>query len=135
MVERHGAAAEEDEGKSEGGQGEGQFVSTVAHQSVVDVHLGDGDGEIDADGKSSHPSEQAQQQEQTAKEFSEGRKVSGPGGESEAGDELGVVMESAENFVVSVVKHNRAQGEAHDEESEGLQAIKVAQAVPPAGRR
>ncbi len=133
MVERHGASAEEDEGKCEGRQSEGQFESAVALQSVVDVHLGDGDGEIDADGKSSHASEQAQQQEQPAKKFSEGREVSGPGREPEAGDELGVVVESAEDFVVAVAKHNNAQDEAHDEEREGLQAIKIAQSVPPAG--
>jgi hypothetical protein len=37
--------------------------------------------------------------------------------------------------VVSVDEHDGAQGEAHDEEGEGLQAVEVAHVVPPAKRR
>jgi hypothetical protein len=74
----------------------------------VEVHLGDGDGEIDADGKSSYASEQAQQDEQASKELGEGRKIRGPGRESEAGDDLRMMLQSAENFVVSVADHDCA---------------------------
>ena len=117
MIESDRTCAKKDEGEGEGGQRQREFVSAVAHQSVVEVHLGDGDGEIDADGKSSHAREQAQQDEQAAKEFSEGRKIGGPGRESEAGDELSMVLQSAENFVVSVTGHDGAESEAHNEES------------------
>lgn len=57
------------------------------------------------------------------------RKVGAPGGKSEAGDELRVVVKSAENFVISVADHDGAQGETHYEKSERLQAIEVAQGV------
>ncbi len=57
-----------------------------------------------------------EQDERSAKEFSEGRKVGGPGRESEAGDELSMVLQSAENFVVSVTDHDGAESEAHNEE-------------------
>jgi len=135
VVEGNGAAAEEDKGECEGGQSEREFGSAVADQSVVDMHLGYGHGKIDADGKSSYASEKAQQDEQPAKEFGERREIRGPGGESEAGDELGMVVKSAENLLVPVVEHDSAQGKAHEEKSEGLQAIEVAQGVPPAERK
>ena len=135
VVEGDGAGAEENEGEGEGGQGKGEFVSAVAHQSVVEVDLGDGYGQIDADGKSSHASEQAQQDEQAAEEFSEGREVGGPGRESEAGDELSVVLQSAENFVVSVIDYDGAKSEAHHEERERLQAVEVAQSSSSGERK
>jgi hypothetical protein len=37
--------------------------------------------------------------------------------------------------VVSVVEHDSAQGEAHDEQREGLQAVEVAHVVPPREKR
>jgi hypothetical protein len=135
VIEGDGAGAEEDEGKCEGGESQGEFVSSVARESIMEVHLGDGDGEIDADAKSSNAGEQAEQQEQSAEELSKGRDVGGPARESEAGDEVGVVMESAENLVVSMDKHDGAESEAHDEEREGLQAIEVAHEVPPTERK
>lgn len=135
MVEGDRSSAEEDEGESEGSQSEREFVSAVAHQAVVDVHLGNGDGQVDADREGSYTSEQAQQDEQAAKELGEGRKVRGPGRESEAGDELRVMLQSTENFVVSVADHDGAEGEAHDEKRKRLQAIEVTHRVPPAERR
>jgi hypothetical protein len=135
VVEGDGAAAEEDEGEGESGHGEGKFVSAVAHQAVVKVNLGDGDGQIDANGESGRTGEQTEQDEQAAKEFGEGGEVGGPARETEGGDEVGVVVKSAEDLVVSVADHDSAKSEAHDEEREGLQAIEVAQVVPPAERK
>src|SRR5216684_3515707 len=132
VVEGDGAATEEDQGECKCGQRQREFISSVANQPVMQVDFEDGDGEIDADGKSSHPSEQAQQDEQAAKEFREGGEVGGPSREPEAGDKLSMVVKSAENLVVAVVEHDGAQGEAHDKECEGLQAVEVAQVVPPA---
>lgn len=129
MVEGNGAGAEEDKGESQGGQPEREFGCAGAHQSVVDVDFGDGDAKVYADGKGGNASEQAQQDEQASKEFGEGGEVGGPGGEPEAGHKLSMVVKSAENLVVSVVEHDGAQGEAHDEECEGLQAVEVAQVV------
>ncbi len=85
--------------------------------------------------KGGNASEQAQQDEQASKEFGEGGEVGGPGREPEAGHKLSMVVKSAEDLVVSVVEHDGAQGEAHDEECEGLQAVEVAQVVPPSIRR
>src|SRR5580700_5624651 len=101
----------------------------------MEVHLDYGDGEVDADSEGRDACEQAEQDKDGAKEFGEGRDVGGPGRETEAGDKLSVVVESAENFVVSVDEHDGAQGEAHDEECEKLQAIEVAHVVPPWKRR
>jgi hypothetical protein len=129
VVESYGAAAEENEAECQGGQAQREFVSAVAHQSIVEVEFNDGNGEIDADGEGSHAREQAQQDEQAAKEFGKGGEVRGPSREPEAGDKLGVVMKSAEDLVVAVVEHNGAQGKAHDEECEGLQTVEVAQAI------
>ena len=116
MVEGNGAGAEEDKGESQGGQPEREFGCAGAHQSVVDVDFGDGDAKVYADGKGGNASEQAQQDEQAAKEFGEGGEVGGPSREPEAGDKLSMVVKSAENLVVSVVEHDGAQGEAHDKE-------------------
>jgi hypothetical protein len=135
VVEGDGTAAEEDECEGNGGQSQGKLVSAIAHQSVMEVHLGDGDGQIDTDGKSSHASEQADQNEQAAEEFGEGGKICAPGGKSEAGNELNMVLEAAEDLVVSVVDDDGAKNEAHNEEREGLQAIEVAQVVPPAKKK
>ena len=98
------------------------------------VYFGDGNGEIDADGESSDAGKEPDQHEQAAKEFGEGREVGGPAGQSEAGDELYVVVKSAEDFLISVADHDGAQGETHDEQCQRLQTIEVAQVVS-SGRR
>jgi hypothetical protein len=90
------------EGEGESGEGQGEFVSAIAHQSVVEVYFGDGDGHIDADGESRHTGEQAEKDEQAAEEFREGGKIRGPARESEAGDEIGVVVKSAKDLIVSM---------------------------------
>ena len=127
MVEGDGTSAKENDGEGESGQGEGELVSAVTHESIVKVHLGDGDRHIDADGQGCNASEQAEQNEKAAKELGEGREVGGPGGEPEAGDELNMVVKSAEDLVVSVIDKHGAESEPHNEERERLQAIEVAQ--------
>ena len=94
---------------------------------MVKVDLGYGDGEVDADSKSSDASEQTDQDEQAAQEFSEGREIGRPARKTEALDELNVMVKSAKNFVVSVAHHDSAEGQAHNEQRNGLQAIEVAQ--------
>src|SRR5208282_6884636 len=81
VVESDGAAAEKDERERESGQGEREFVPAVAEQSVVEVHFGDGDGQIDADGESGYAGEQAHENEQAPKEFSKGGEIGSPGWE------------------------------------------------------
>ena len=129
MVECDGASAEEDKSEGKGGQSQGEFVAVLAHQSVMEVHLGNGDGHVNADGKSSGAGKQADQHEQAAKKFGEGGEICGPAGQSEAGNELNVVVKSSENFLVPVADHDGAQGKTHDQQSQGLQAIKVAQVI------
>ena len=67
--------------------------------------------------KAATPSEQPQQNQETAEEFGEGGEIPTPCGKSEAGNELNMVVKPAEHFVVSVVEKNNAQGEAHNEQS------------------
>jgi hypothetical protein len=134
VVEGDGAGSEEDERECEGSQSQGKFVSTVARQAVVEVHFGNGDAEIDANGKGGYPREQTQQDEQSAEELGKSGEISGPARETEAGNELNMVVKAAENFVVPVNRHDGAQGEAHDEKREGLQTIEKAQAIPPGKR-
>jgi hypothetical protein len=135
VVEGDGATAEKNEGESKGGESEGEFVSTVTGQSVVEVHFGNGDGEIDADGKGGDASEEAEQNEQPAEELREGGEISRPARKSEAGDQVRVVVKATENLVVTVDEHDGTQGETHEKEREGLQAIEVAHVIPPAERK
>ena len=135
MVEGDGAATKEDEAKGKSGEGKREFVSGVAHQPVVEVDLGDGYGEIDAKGERGNSREQAQENHQSANKFSEGREVGRPSRESEAGDQVSVMVKSAEDLVVTVDEQNRAQGKAHYQKPEGLQTIEVAQVVPPSERK
>ncbi len=127
MVKGDRSASKKDESKCESGHSEREFVSTIAHQAIVKMDFGDCDRQVDADGKSGGPGEQANQYEQAAKKFREGRQIGAPGREAEAGHELNMVVEAAEDFVISVVYYDGAKGEAHNEEREGLQAVKVAQ--------
>jgi hypothetical protein len=46
-----------------------------------------------------------------------------------------VVMKATENLVVSVVEKDEAQRQAHNQEPERLQPIKVAQGIPPARKK
>jgi hypothetical protein len=95
----------------------------------MEVNFGDGHGHIDANGKSGGAGKQADEDEDTAEKFGKGGKVGAPGGQTQAGDELNVVGKSAEDLVVTVCGHDGAQGEPHNEKSEGLQAIKVTQVI------
>ena len=52
MIECDGACTEEDETEGQGSEREWEFVTPIAHQSVMKVDFGDGDGQIDANGKS-----------------------------------------------------------------------------------
>jgi hypothetical protein len=131
MIESDRASAEKDKGESKGGESQGEFVSSVPHESVVEVNFGDSDRQIDANGKGSCASKQPEQYEQAAKKLGKGREIGSPGWKSKAGHELSVVMKAAENLLISVAYHDSAKGEAHDEKREGLQAIKVAQRTLP----
>jgi hypothetical protein len=95
------------------------------------VYLRDGHRQIDADGEGSGASKQAKQDEQSAEKLGERREIPGPGRQSETGHEVRMLLQSAENLVVSVANHYGTQGESHDEQCERLQPIEVAQGIPP----
>lgn len=114
MIEGDGTAIKAHQCEGEYRKSQRKFISVVACQSVMEVHFGNRDTHIDADGEGSHASEQADQNEDSAEEFGEGREVSAPGGKAEAGDELNVMMKAPENLVVSVDEKYEAQREAHD---------------------
>ncbi len=134
MIECDWTRAEKNEAEGQSRNRQWELISALPYQSVVEVHLGDGDGKIDADRESGDSGEQTDEHENTAKEFGKCGKIGGPAGKTEAGDELNVVMKSAENFVISVAGHDGAEGQTHYQKGEGLQAIEVAQ-VSSSGRR
>ncbi len=134
MIECDGTRAEKNQAEGQSCERHRKLVTALPHQSVVEVDLGDGDGKIDADRKSGDSGEQTDQHQDTAKEFGKCGKISGPAGETEAGDELNVVMKSTENFEISVASHDGAQGQTHYQKGEGLQAIEVTQMIS-SGRR
>jgi hypothetical protein len=129
VIQCDGAAAEEDEAEGQGSQGQGEFVAAIAHQAIMKVHLRDRYGHIDADGEGGNASEQSEKNEDASEEFCERRQIAGPGWESEAVDELSMVLQSSENLVVSVAEHDGTEGQAHDEERERLQAVEVAHGI------
>ena len=131
MIESDRTSAEKDKCESNGRESQGEFVSSVPHESVVKVNLRYGHGQIDANGESSCASKQPEQNEQAAKELSKGREISSPCRKPEAGHELSVVVKAAENLLISVADHDSAKGEAHNEKREGLQSIEVAQRSLP----
>ena len=69
-----------------------------------------------------------------AEKFGEGRNVTQPCRQAQAGDDLSVVVQASKNFVITVSDHDGAQGQAHDQKSKRLQAIEIAQGVPPERR-
>jgi hypothetical protein len=50
-------------------------------------------------------------------------------------DHFNVVVKSAEDLVVTMNEHDGAQGEAHEEKREGLQAIEKAHVNSSGGKR
>ena len=131
MVEGDGAGTKKDKSEGEGGEGQGKLVAVFAQHSIVDVNFGDGDGQIYADGERGSAGKQADEDEDAAEKFGKGGKVGAPAGKSQAGDELNMVVKSTENLMVAVNGHHSAQCEAHNEESQRLQAIKVTQVISP----
>jgi hypothetical protein len=132
VVEGDGAGAEKNQGEGESRKGQGELISVLAQETVVKVNFGDGDTEIEADGGAGDASEEADQDQEASEKLSEGGQIRRPDGKPQADDELDMVVQAAENLLVSVTEHDSAQSEAHDKEGEGLQAIEVVQGNPPA---
>ena len=57
VVERDRTATEKNQRKSKGGKSQRQFGPAIADQSVMEMHLPDCDGEVDAHGKGGESSE------------------------------------------------------------------------------
>ena len=127
MIESDRSATEKNKSKCKSSEGQWKFVTAISHESVVKVNFGDGDTQIDANGKGSRASEEAQQHEHATKELGKGREVCGPSRQSKAGDELSVVVKAAKNFLITVAHHDGAKCEPHDEQRKWLETIKVAQ--------
>jgi len=132
MIKRDGAGAEENQSKGEGAGGEGKFVSWPigrSQETIVPVDFPNGDRQVDADGEGGGAGEESGQNQQATEKLGEGRDVAQPAGQAHAGHELREMMQAAENLVISVGDHNRAQCEAHDEKGKGLQTVEIAQIV------
>jgi hypothetical protein len=127
VIESDRACAEEDQSKSQRGCGQGELESVIARQPIVQVHLPDRDNEVHADGESRDPGKESRQNEEAAQELREGRNVAHPLGQTKTCHEFGVLMQAAENFVVAMHDHNRAESETHDKKRKGLQAFRVEQ--------
>jgi hypothetical protein len=129
VIEGDGTAIEAHQGKSESRECEWKFESSVARQSVVKVHFGDGDAHIHAKRESGNAGKQADKDEDSAEKFGESGDVSTPGRKAQAGNELNVMMKAAKNFVISVDEKNDSERQAHNQERERLQSIEVAQEI------
>lgn len=71
MIDGNRAATEEDQRKRQRRQGKRKFVSVIAGESVVPVHLPYGDNEVDADGEGSGAREKSGQNQQPAEKLRE----------------------------------------------------------------
>ncbi len=134
VIDGNRPSAKEDQGKREGSRGEWEFISGMVwgtHESVVPMHFPDGDNEVDADRECGRASEQSHQDQQAAEKLGEGRYVAQPGGKAQTGDHLSMMVQSTKNLLRSVGDHDGAQGQAHDDQGNRLQAIKIAQDIPP----
>jgi hypothetical protein len=127
VVQGDGTSAEKDQSKGQSGHRERELESVIAGQSIVQVHFPDRDAEVHADGESRDAGKESSKYQQAAKEFREGRNVAQPVGKTETRDEVGVMMQASENFVVAMHDHNGAQGQTHEKKRKGLQAFRVAQ--------
>jgi hypothetical protein len=135
MVERNWAAAKENQSERQGRESQWKLRAAVARQSIVNVHFHDGDSHIDADCESGGAGEKTDQNQQASKELSKGRQICAPAGQAQTLHKLNMVMKSAENLVVTMDHENHAQGEAHHEQGERLETIKVAQVFPPSEKQ
>jgi hypothetical protein len=93
------------------------------------MNIPDGHRQVDADGQGGGAREEASDNQQPAEEFGEGGDVSQPGGQAEAVDEFGVVVEAAKHFMGTVSDHNGTESQAHQQEGKRLQTIEVAQII------
>ena len=130
MVDGNRTTSKKDQGKGEGEDGEGKFKARAvgcADQAVVPMSFPDSDEHINGNGAGGDSGEEPGQDEQSAQEFGERRNVAEPVREAKRMDEINVVVQPAEDIVISVHDHDCANCQAHDEQAEGLQAVEVAQ--------
>ncbi len=113
MIESNRTAAEEDETECQSRKCQRELVPVITDESIVKMDFGDGDRQINADGKSCRTSKKSNQNQDAAEEFRKGGKIGGPGRQAEAGNKLSMVMKAAEYFGISVSDHDGAESEAH----------------------
>jgi len=133
VIQRNGAGPEEDQGKCHRCRGHRELVAWTiwrSHQPVVQMHLPDGDRQVNANRECRSSSEESGKDEQAAEEFRKGRNITEPRRQAEAGDKLRVVMQSAKHLVIAMSGHDRAQRQAHHQQSQRLQTIEVTQNSP-----
>src|SRR5208282_3792915 len=131
MIQGNRAGSKEDQGERHGCECKRELVSGSAgpsQQSVVQVHLPDGDREVNANGEGGTAREEARQYHNAAEKLDEGRNISQPGGDAQARHKLCRVVQP-NYFVIAVRGHDGPQGQAQDEKSERLQTIEVAQGI------
>lgn len=136
MVNSYGTSAKEDEAEREGGSRHGEFIPWAVggpDESVVPVHLPNGNEQIDKNRERCRAREKSRQDQQATDEFGEGGHIAEPCRQSETGDHLRMVMQSSENFVRAMRDHDDSQGETHYQQGERLQTIEIAQRCPSRG--
>ena len=94
MIESNRTAAEEDETECQSRKCQRELVPVITDESIVKMDFGDGDRQINADGKSCRTSKKSNQNQDAAEEFRKGGKA-------------------AEYFGISVSDHDGAESEAH----------------------
>jgi hypothetical protein len=114
VIHGDGPRAEKDERKCDDGQRQWELESVIAGQAVVQMYLPDGDCHFNADSEGGGAGEESGEHEQSAKKFREGGKIPGPCGKPQAGDEVGMLRKTPENFVIAVYDHYSAQSQTQE---------------------
>lgn len=84
------------------------------------MHLPDGHCHFNNDREGEEAGKQAEYDGDPSQELCPGGEVRQPSRKSQRTDELLVVVEAAENLVIAVGEHDRAQNESQHEQGEGL---------------
>jgi len=120
-----------DETEGKGKRARAEFEPPLPMQSVMKVDFGDATDKLMQMAKAAKRVNRARSAKDAA-EIGKGGKICGQPGSPKAGDELNMVWSPPKTLWYPCPTMT-APGQAHDKESQGLQAIKVAQVA--SGRR
>jgi hypothetical protein len=121
-VKREGSCAVNGQHDSQCGEGKDVVVDSEA---LVDADKEERNQHVDRNQCCDEACEQTENKQDAAGELDVGRDIAEPIGDTEGGDVVGVVIKRAmrNNFSITVNGHRDAECKAHQECTEGLQAV------------